>query len=137
MPVLVNSYHDACTFRTSSQTQEKFVSSGRHGGIHTFSHTQRNQTSYTFCCQGTCTKFHFSPKPIINMQNVIVNTSIYVYPYIYFRINLPDNNLNPQLNTYIYTCKHAYIVVPKLTLPDRTLTSCGHTLIILPWRRGS
>ena len=34
------------------------------------------------------------------MQNVIVNTSIYVYPYIYFHINLPDNNLNPQLNTH-------------------------------------
>ena len=69
------------------------------------------------------------------MQNVIVNTSIYVYPYIYFRINLPDNNLNPQLNTYhihMQACIHSRT---KATLPDRMLTSCGHTLI-LPWRRG-
>jgi len=47
----------------------------------------------------------------MNMQNVIVNTSIYVYPYIYFRINLPDNNLNPQLNTYhihMQACIHSH-----------------------------
>ena len=60
------------------------------------------------------------------MQNVIVNTFIYVYPYIYFRINLPDNNLNPQLNTHqihMQACIHSRT---KLTLPDHTLTSCGH-----------
>ena len=45
------------------------------------------------------------------MHNVIVNTSIYVYPYIYFRINLPDSNLNPQLNTYhihMQACIHSH-----------------------------
>ena len=44
------------------------------------------------------------------MQNVNLNTSIYVYPYIYFHSKLPDNNLNPQLNTHhihMQACIHS------------------------------
>ena len=65
------------------------------------------------------------------MQNVIVNTSIYVYPYIYFRINLPDNNVNPQLNTYhihMQACIHSRTKANSPRLHAHILRSCYITI---------
>ena len=61
------------------------------------------------------------------MQNVIVNTFIYVYPYIYFRINLPNNNLNPQLNTYHI---HMQARIHSRTKANSSLTACSPLAVI-------
>ena len=74
-------------------------------------------------------EFHFSPTTQLYMQNVNLGSRlqakyyhIHIPVYIYFRIYM----------------RHIYTSVSKLTLPiDRTLTSCGHTTMmmmgILPW----
>ena len=80
--------------------RKKFVSSGGHGGIHTFSHIQRNQSSYMFRCQCTCIRISFQPKPIMKYAECKskyfhICIPIHILPYPTTRYNL-----NPQLNTH-------------------------------------
>ena len=93
-------YHDACTFRTSSQTKENlklltaYMVAYKHSLID-------NVTSWATCfvVSVPAQEFHFSPTPKLYMQNVNLGSRlqakyfhIYIPIYIYaFVLKLPES----------------------------------------------
>ena len=87
----------------------KIIPNDIRGGIHTFSQYIRNQTSYTFHCQCTYRKCISAQPNRYKYRNVNagsrlqLNTSIYVYPYIYFRIKATRRQFIPTIKYAPYT----------------------------------